>query len=230
MTAPSGEPGLDPTTPLANPAPAPQPTTSPGLDSNTPIDFSALPPNVSAYIEKLRHENGGHRQKATAAEQAATEAKQRFDAMLKAAGINADGSAAPPDPEAVAAQLAQRATAAEEALWGTRVQSLIDQSAASLGASAQALLDSRSFVDSLDEIADDDPTTPEFKTALEAKIRAALSANSALRAAPAAPGRSSGDFPGGPGATQAITEEQLAAMSPGEIAAAYAAGRLKHLM
>jgi hypothetical protein len=51
-------------------------------------------------------------------------------------------------------------------------------------------------------------------------------------AAPAkpAPPRGSGDFPGGTGAGAPITEEQLAQMSPDEIAAAMDAGKLKHLL
>lgn len=43
-------------------------------------------------------------------------------------------------------------------------------------------------------------------------------------------GKSGGEFTGGSGAGPAITEEQLARMSPAEIQKAYDAGKLKHLM
>ncbi|TDD25047.1 hypothetical protein E1287_37585, partial [Actinomadura sp. KC06] len=43
-------------------------------------------------------------------------------------------------------------------------------------------------------------------------------------------GRGSGDFPGGTGAGQPITEEQFARMTPEEITEAHAAGKLNHLL
>ncbi len=43
-------------------------------------------------------------------------------------------------------------------------------------------------------------------------------------------GRSGGEMPGAPGGTNPITEEQLAKMSADQIAKAYEAGQLKHLM
>lgn len=48
-------------------------------------------------------------------------------------------------------------------------------------------------------------------------------------AAPKA-GRSGGEMPGAPGGTEPITEAQLAKMTPEQIAKAYEAGQLKHLM
>lgn len=229
-----GAPGApaDPATPPTPGAPAPAPTGTPtpqpGQDPNAPVDVASLPVNVQNLIASVRSEAASHRQGKTAAEQAAAEAKSQRDAVLKALGINADGTRAQ-DPAAAAAELTQRATDAENAAWGASVRLEVFQRAGKLGADANALLDSMTFVDSLDELTDA-PGTPAFGTALEAKIAEAIGRNANLRATPAAPGRSGGDFPGGSGANQAITEEQLAAMSPGEIAEAYAKGRLKHLM
>lgn len=180
-------------------------------------------------IADLRQEAGSHRQGKTAAEQAATAAKQQRDGVLKALGLNADGSAVL-DPEAAVTQLTQRATQAESTAWGATVKLGVFQRAAELGGNPVALLDSLSFVDSLDELVDANPASAEFRTALEAKIKAAVAANPTLGAAPKTPGVSGGDFNGGSGAGQPITEEQLASMTPSEISKAYAEGKLKHLM
>lgn len=93
----------------------------------------------------------------------------------------------------------QRAAAAEEALWGATVKNEVRDLAATLGANAKALLDSVSFVDSLDELADDDPGKPEFTAALEKKIKAAIAANPALRATAGGSVRQGADFTGSGG-------------------------------
>lgn len=218
-TAP-GAPAAPPA-PTGTPVPPASPP-APGLDPNAPIDFASLPPNVQKYLADLRQENGAHRQGKTAAE------KQTAN-VLKALGLNPDGSTV--TPEVAAAELNQRATAAEERAWGATVKLNIHERAAELGGNPKALLDSLSFVDSLDELADADPSSATFRSAMDAKITAALAANPNLRATGATPtGASGGDFTGGSGAGQPITEAQLANMPSDEIAKAYADGRLKHLL
>lgn len=202
--------------------------TAQGLDPNEPIDFDSLPPNVKKHIADLRKESGSHRQGKSAAEKAAAEATRQRNEVLKALGLNADGSTAT-DPQAAVNQLTQRATAAETAAWGAIVKLEVHEAAADLGANAKKLLNSISFVDSLDDLVDEDPGSPEFRTALEAKIRAAVKADSTLAAGKSA-GKSGGEFNGGSGAGTPITEEQLARMNPDEITKAFGEGKLKHLL
>lgn len=61
-------------------------------------------------------------------------------------------------------------------------------------------------------------------------IKKAVDKLAKLTPAKTAPPRGSGEFPGGTGAGQPISEEQLARMSPDEIADAYSKGKLTHLM
>jgi uncharacterized membrane protein len=220
-TAPTG-------TPTAPPAPTPTPTPTPGPDPSTPVDVDSLPANVQKMIRDLRTENGHRR---TTAQQA----EQRLAAVLKAAGLNPDGTKVE-DPAAAAAQLAERAEQAESAAWRNAIELQVVRLAGPLGADPDRLLDSMAFIDSLDDLAEDDKLvlgSPEFRAAVEAKVREAVTKNPARykagNAAPTPP-RSGGDFTGGPPGAQPITEEQLAQMSPAEIAKAYNEGRLKHLM
>lgn len=212
MTAPSGEPGLDPTptappTPAPGaPAPAPQPTTVPGLDPNAPVDVASLPLNVQNLIAKARQEAAANRQGKTSSDQRATAAEQRLTEVYAALGLNGDGTAAQASPEEVAAQLQQRAAeaderaqAAEDARWGSEVKLQIHRLAGKCGADADALLDSNAFVDSLDEIADDDPSAAGFSEKLTKKITAAVAANPNLRAQRGGPARMGADITGSGG-------------------------------
>lgn len=205
-----GAPALAPQPPAPAPVPQQQSTTQTGLDPNAPIDFDRLEPNVKAYIAKLRQEAGGHRQEKTAAQQTAAEAQQQRDAVLKALGLNPDGTALD-DPAQAAAKLTQRATEAESAAWGANVKLEVFQLAGKLGANPAALLDSLTFVDSLDELTDADPRSAEFRTALEAKITAAVQANPNLKAAGGPPARSGGDFSTGGDKPPGSLDEQIAA-------------------
>lgn len=216
MTAPSGEPGLDPTTPPVNPAPAPgvpapapQPTAQPGLDPNAPVDVANLPANVQNLIAKARQEAAAARQGKTTEAQRATEATQRLEGVLKALGLNTDGSTATASPEDIAKQMQERAAVAEERAaaeadraWGAEVKLQIHKLASKCGADPDALIDSKSFVDSLDDIADDDPSAPQFREALTKKIVAAVSTNPSLRAQRGAPARMGADITGSGGGNE----------------------------
>ncbi|GAA0969791.1 hypothetical protein GCM10009555_017560 [Acrocarpospora macrocephala] len=103
------------------------------------------------------------------------------------------------------------------------------------GGDASALLDSRGF---LRAVADFDPADKGFKAAVADAIKTAVKDNPKLAAAAAAAEEkkpkpapvSGGEFTGGSGEGGPITEEQLARMTPDQIAAAFKAGKLKHLM
>jgi hypothetical protein len=225
-------PGAPAPTPTPQPPTPPTPTPTPGPDPNTPVDVASLPANVQNLIRTLREENGTRRTAAQTAEQAKTAAEQRLAAMLKAAGFQPDGTAAT-DPEAAAARLTEERDQAKADAWESAVKLHIYGMAGRLNANAEALIDSVAFLDSLDDLVDKAPNSTEFKTSLEAKVQEAVTQNPARykagNAAPT-PARSGGEFTGGPPGAQPITEEQLAQMSPAEIAKAYNEGRLKHLM
>lgn len=213
MTAPSGAPGLDPAAPPVNPtpapgvpAPAPQPTGQPGPDPNAPVDVNTLPANVQKLIADLRNEAAGHRQGKATEAQRATDATTRLEAVLKAAGFNPDGSAVQPSPEQLVAQMRQQAEAAEEyaraqedKAWSASLKFQLHRTAGQLGADPDALLDSGSFIDSLDDIADDDPDSEAFRTALAVKVREALKANPRLAAQRGGPTRMGADITGSGG-------------------------------
>lgn len=180
-------PGAPTPPPPAPGAPAPQPTppsAQPGLDPNEPVDIINLPANVQKLITELRKENGAHRQGRTAAEQAATAAQQQRDAILRAAGLNPDGTEAD-DPEARMTEFATRAEQAEARLWTLGVKSHVYDLAAAAGANAKLVYNSNEFRDLLDDLVDDDPDTPEFRTALDGKLREFVAANPEYAATPA---------------------------------------------
>lgn len=112
----------------------------------------------------------------------------------------------------------KRLAEAEVELAATRI-------AAKLGADAVDLLDSLQFRKELDAIDTDD--LDEFAEEAEKLFRSKLKG---LKKTAPAKSTSGGEFTGGSGATQPITEEQLANMSPQQIEAAFSAGKLKHLM
>lgn len=197
MTAPLDGPAPGaPTPPPAPGAPAPQPApnpspTPPGPDPGAPVDIASLPANVQKLIGDLRKENGSHRQGRTAAEETATHAQAQRDAVLKALGINPDGSDVD-DPEARAAELAGRAEQAEARIWTLGVKGHVYDLASTVGANAKLVYNSNEFRDTLDDLVDEDPDTPEFRAALEQKMREFITANpeyaGTATATPGAPG------------------------------------------
>lgn len=153
--------------------PVVEPPTPAGPDPSEPVDMAALPANVRKLIADLRKESGGHRQKATAAEQAAAAAAAQRDAILKAAGLNPDGSEAD-DPEAAVSQLSEQLGEMHDHLWRLSVDSTVRSAAARLGANAEMLLDSNAFFSTLDPHVDDDPRDPEFARLVEARVEEAM--------------------------------------------------------
>jgi hypothetical protein len=105
--------------------------------------------------------------------------------------------------------------------------------AGTLGVNGHALLGSTAWAQAAAGL---DPTAADFGQQLAAKVQETLTANAWMAAAPTGPPtptgppRSGGEFPGGTGAGTPITEQQLAAMTSDQIAEAYAAGKLAHLM
>lgn len=155
----------------ATTAPAQQPTS---------FDPSTLPPEARAYIDQ-RVKDADYKAR-TAARQAAAEQAKRETAATIAQALNLpgfDGDAATPEELIEAAQSAAWASAVEVAMLRTAP------------ADADRLLDSRRFLESLDDLVEVDPRAPEFAEQIQAKIRQWLEANPA-------PGAGTGSAPTGP--------------------------------
>lgn len=175
----------------AGQAPAQQPQQ--GTD---PQAIDSLPDWAQKQIRDLRAENATHRTGKQTATQQAQAAQEKLTAVLKAAGLNPDGTEAAPDPAALAQQLEERTATA----WVNAVELAVFRTASAAGANADALLDSRTFIDSLDALSDVDPASAEFKTKLDAHVRQYVKDHPQYTTQPAGPARSGGDHPGGGGA------------------------------
>ncbi|MGW3572184.1 hypothetical protein ACWDSL_51480, partial [Streptomyces sp. NPDC000941] len=157
----------------------------------------SLPAPVAKVIRDAREEAGKAR--TVAKQNAADEARKELLASIsKAVGLD-DGDA-PPSPEELTQQLMQsrsELSTAQEQAASAAIELHVYRAAHRLGADADALLDSRSFCDTVDSIdVSDDPKA--FNAAVEKAINEALGRNPALRA-PTSAGRSGGDLSGGSG-------------------------------
>ncbi len=182
MTAPvEPTPGAPATEPTPQTAPAqPAVTPEPAKPDKPAEDLASLPDWAQKVIRDARAEAASTRTtaKQTAAEQARTELTAQ---IAKALGLDGDE---PPDPEELTAQIEQ----AQAAAWRSGVELQVFRGASALGADPAKLLDSLSFIDSLDDLVDVDPGTPDFAAQLQAKISAAIERNPTFKAdqAPAA--------------------------------------------
>jgi hypothetical protein len=162
VTAPN-EP--TPGAPATEPTAAPE--TAPGAPEQTAEDITSLPDWAQKQIRDARSEAAKSR--TTAKQTAAQEARDQLTAQIaKALGIGQEGE--PVSAEDLAGQIEDAQTAA----WVSTVELQIYRTAAALGADADALLDSNAFRQSIDDLGDEDPRTPEFAEQLKAKVQAAL--------------------------------------------------------
>lgn len=205
-------------------APAGEPTSTPGIQAPTPADIAPQTPaqgqdaaavtdadgttwtlaDAVKEIGRLRQENGKERTNAKQA--AADEARQALAKEVgKALGLVEEDAA--PTPEALTAQVTEAQHAREQAeadARAARVELAVYRAATDHRADAQALLDSRTFTDSLVDI---DPGDGE---AITNAIKAFVSNNP--RFLTQAVGASSADHAGGSGES-AITQEQFDSMT-----------------
>lgn len=195
----AGSGGNQPPAPPANP-PAPQAPPNPAPQADPWANFQwdgkveSLPEPVAKVIREARAEAG--KERTTAKENAAKEARE---ALLKELGlVKADET---PDPAKLAAEIGDKDTrigSLEGTVRSLTVELAAYKAAPKHEANAAALLDSRSFMES---VAGLDPTAADFPTKLDDAIKAAVEANNQLRMVPGVPRRGGGDFPGGPGTT-----------------------------
>lgn len=171
------------------------PATAPGAQSPASQDVSSLPDWAQKLLNDTRSEAAKHRTEKQTAAQQAQEAQAQREKLLAALGLKADGSDADPDPSALAAQI----TEAQAVAWTNAVELSVVRSALAVGADSEKLIDSRAFIDSLDEFVDLDPNTAEFKKKLADHVKAYVDKHPTFKAAAPGPARSGGDHPGGAG-------------------------------
>lgn len=220
MTAPlpptaPGAPADGGTGGQAPPVVQPQPTTppivppGPGAPTTPPAtDLATLPEDVRKIISDARAEAARYRTDKQTATQAAAAATAQRDAILRAAGFTPDGKDTPPDTDALTAQVSQQQAVA----WTAAVELNVFRTALAAGADAEKLLDSRAFVDTLDAFTEDDVSGPEFRSKLDAHVKAYVVAHPQFKqpaaAGPAAPPRAGSDLPGGNGGAPPTRQPQ----------------------
>lgn len=186
---PASPPTPAPPAPAAPPAPPADPWASFQWDGKV----ESLPEPVAKVIREARAEAG--KERTTAKENAAKEAREQ---LLKELGLLKPDET--PDPAKLAAELGDKDTrigGLEGTVRSLTVELAAYKAAPKHEANAAALLDSRSFMES---VAGLDPTAADFATKLDDAIKAAVEANQQLRGGQV-PRRGGGDFPGGPGTT-----------------------------
>lgn len=201
---PLADPPADPPTPQAPPAdPAGDPPADPPADPpKEPTDWKA----ESRKWERLAKANSKAADELKTAREAAMTAHEKALADAETKGRTAGTLAS-----------AQRLATAE-----------LRVAASSKGVDLTDLtefIDVAKFID-----ADGEVDTAAITRAVNRFAKFTKPAETKPADPPPPPPRGSGEFPGGSGAGQPITEEQLASMSPDEITKALNAGRLKHLL
>lgn len=170
-----------PATPATQALQGQPPTPPAGPDPNEPVDVAKLPPNVQNLIKTLRDEAAKTR---TDAKGAASAAKAEIAReVARALGLTEEA----PDPAALAEQVEQ----ARNAAWANAVELQVFRLAASANADAEKMLDSRAFIESLDDLVDLEPSSKEFREQLKAKVQEAAAKYPAQQA----PGASNGPRP-----------------------------------
>lgn len=213
------------TTPEAAPqAPAPTPTppapAAPAVQEPAaatpaapapPEQVSDLPEWAQKIIADARKDAGDHRAAKNAAE-------GTLAAILKAAGVGEETDPA----KALEARTTERDTYLSERDAARRELAVL-KAAQLVGADTSKLLDRASFMTTIQGLDVQDAT------AVKAAVEAAIAADPTLKA-PRAGSASTINPAGGTGEQGPITEEQLARMTPEQIAKALDEGRLAHLL
>ncbi|MGW2932952.1 hypothetical protein ACWDA7_14040 [Streptomyces sp. NPDC001156] len=212
----------EPTTPATGPEPTgttgtdpqpAQPSTASATDNGDTTDWKAEAQRLKAEADRWKansrkNENGK---------------KANSDLLAKVAEALGLDAGTKPDAD----QLTQQLSASQAEVRQSKVEAAVLRTAARLGVDGDALLDSRSFVDSLAEL------DPSDSAAVEAAVNAVKSRFQKAdtgASAPTPPAHSGAPISGSPGGSKPITETELAQMTPDQIAKAYEDGRLAHLM
>jgi hypothetical protein len=198
-----GAPATEPTPHDAPAAPvppsAPASTAPPTVNPTDPVDVSALPANVQHLISDLRRQAAKIR---TGDQQAAAEQARQDIAKQVAKALGIGGDDEPVDPAELTAEIEQ----AQAQAWRSGVELQVYRMAGQHGADPARLLDSLAFIDSLDDLVDVDPASPDFRQALATKVQEAVASNPLYKvsgpepAPPTAPRPDPSQGPKGPAA------------------------------
>lgn len=211
-TAPETPPAAA-VTPPAEPKPTPPPAKSENVWDD--------PEAAKAEIDRLRRENAASRTNAKA--QAAEEARNELAQTIgKALGLVEDEQIDP-------AKLADQVQASQAATRRAQVELAVFRIAAEAGGDPVALLDSASFLASLDQV------DPADAAALKAAVETAVTSNPRLAATPGdprppAPNPAQGSSGSGPSTPGQLSESDLTSMTPDQIVSAQNEGRLNALL
>lgn len=193
--------GQEPDTPDAQDTNSTTPDAKPakGTDGQAPKeakDVASLPDWAQKEIKSARTQAANARTEKQAAAKTAQEAEAQRDAVLKALGLKTDGSEEPPDPK----QLAEQAASFQGKAWEMGVENGVLRLASKLEVDADELLDSNKFLNSLEELVDEDPNAGDFRDKLADHIKAFVKDNPKFKAqaAKATPGKSGTAMPGAP--------------------------------
>lgn len=222
-TATDPKPTEPPAAAATPPAPAP---TEPPKAAEAPANPWSDPKAAEAEIERLRKENAKDRTNAKA--QAAEDARKELAQTIgRALGLVEDEQMDP-------AKLTESLTASQAEAKRARVELAVFRNAATAGGDPNALLDSSSFLATLDAI------DPADSAAVTAAIEAAVAGNARLGAAPGSPkvpapnpaqGAGAGGPAGGPPQLTRADVERLSAEGKyAEIDKAREEGRLNDLL
>lgn len=213
-----------PATASASTTPAAPPAATPAAAPPWERDGQTFDPDRAwKLIESLRSENTTLKQGRQQDQQATDKLTADMKRLL--------GIGDTQDPNLVAQQL----QAAQDAAWASKVELTLYKQAGGLGANPAALLDSMTFIQSLDDI-EAEPGTPEFDQQLAVKVQEAMDRNPNLKAGQASASPPPRFAAGADGGTRAgtsvpqLTESDLRRMSPEQIVAAQEKGQLNDLL
>jgi hypothetical protein len=187
-----GQPAPSTGAPAPTQAPPTDPTAQPPAADPPGRSIESLPEWAQKEIRDARGEAGTYRTQLRDAQTAQTQQAELLNSVAKALGLKTDGK---PDPERLAADLESVKGTARQ----TQIELAVYRAAGPAGAKPDAVLDSRSFMQS---VVDLDPASKTFGDDVAKAIKAAVDSNPLLKAeqkAPAPPGPSGAPLNGGPG-------------------------------
>lgn len=166
-----------------------------GQEPTEPADVASLPAWAQKEIKTARTQAANARTEKQSAAKLAQEAEAQRDAVLKALGLTPDGDEEPPDPK----ELAERLDNFQGAAWEMGIENGVLRLASKLEVDADALLDSNKFLNSLEELVDEDPNAGDFRDKLADHIKGFIKDNPKFKAQAAkTPGKSGTAMPGAP--------------------------------
>lgn len=178
-----------------------------------PADDPGKTPTFTGEFDKERAERAlaAARQAEKDAKAQAQQANDQLAKVMAALGRAPDGSEATADPDQLAAELTAQAAQARLDAWKAGTTLALYQIAGPLGADVEELLDSTKFLNTLDDLLEDEPGTPEFTETLRGKVQAALEQHPTKYRTAAAGPRTPGPDPSqGRGGTSAAPDFRTA--------------------